>query len=198
MTGPRVSSGWLRLGRAAVLAVLVIALGSAAHVAGGEAVPHPLTLLLLALPVAAFALWFTRERRGPLALALSLGGTQLVLHHALMGLGAVPSAFGSSASHHQAVAMRMAPNATVGPQFLVPGAAMLLLHAAAVIVIALVLAHGDALLAVVVAAVELLLRPLVPLATNTLQPWTPALVVRAQWVPRPRLRVEDVGRRGPP
>ena len=198
MTGPRVLSGWLRLGRAAVLGVLVIALGSAAHVAGGEAAPHPLSLVLLALPAAAFASWFTRERRGPIALILGLGGTQLLLHHALMGLGSVPSAFGSSNSHHHSTGMRMTATAVTGGPSVAPGAAMLLMHAAAVVVIALVLAHGDQLLAIVVAAVDLLLRPSGALATNTLLPWTRALVIGAQWVPRPHLQVEAVGRRGPP
>ena len=199
MTGPRVSSGWLRVGRAAALGVLILALGSAAHVAGGDAVPHLLSLLLLALPVAGFALWFTRERRGPVALILGLGGTQLLLHHAFMGLGSVPSAFGTSAAHHHASGMRMALDASaVERQSFAPGAAMLLMHAAAVIVIALALAHGDHLLALVLAAVDLLFRPFAPRATHTVTPWTPALVVGAQRVPRLRLRVEAVGRRGPP
>ena len=181
-----------------------MALATLAHVAGGETAPGLALLLVLALPLAAVSLWLTRRQRGPVAIAATLGVAQWVLHQVFMGastMPATPAMLGAGTDIHAAhVHTTVAPLGVepVGRLVLLPGPAMTVAHVVAALALALLLAHGERMLALLVAVVDLLVRPRVLVDAAAPAPWTPALVAGPQWTPRPWSVVAAVGRRGPP
>jgi hypothetical protein len=153
MTSPA-SGGWRHL-RAVVVAVAVVALSAAGHVLGGGARPHPLALLVLAsvATVPAYLGGRAQLRWGTLVVLLGTG--QVVVHHVLASTGhAVPSA-------HHGPESAAAPQ--VSHQLLTPP--MLLGHAAATLVVAALLAYGEAVLWGVWRWLQSMLRLVRPAAT---------------------------------
>ncbi|WP_258724756.1 hypothetical protein [Cellulomonas sp. NS3] len=221
------SSPWrgsARAARAAVFALLAVLLAAGAHAAGGGHVPALGTVLLLWLAVLPVTAALACRTWGPGALTVALGLLELGLHQALSlgsaggpaasgtahatGHGGVPSAHGAHAGPHgDAHAAHAGHAATThasaadvasaaGPEHHT-GLPMLLGHVVATVLTALLLAHGDALLARLWAWVTL--RDL-PRSEAT------ALVLRATPAPRWRVRAAlpplvaagGVCRRGPP
>jgi hypothetical protein len=152
---PEVARGALRGVRAAVLAASALALASTAHVAAGGGLPSLPLLALLAVPVVWGAVALTVRPLGPVALTLGLGGAQVLLHEALMALStgacgapqAGTAAMAGMAGMHGGVAAPTGCVAhampAVGTSAAATGTAMLLAHAVATVLTALVLARGE-------------------------------------------------------
>ena len=134
MTGrPTPVRGALRVVRGAVLSVTSAALAVAAHMIGGGTAPDPGLTLLLTVGVAAAGVALAGQRRGFGVILPVLGAAQLATHE-LLGLADV----GMSASMVDPLVMTAA-------------------HAAAVVLTALLLAHADAVIFGVAAALSRLL-----------------------------------------
>ncbi len=84
MTSP--AAGPLRALRAAVLASVVLTLGSVAHAAAGGGTPTPVVLVVLGLLLTPLVLVATRRRLGTGRAAAYLGGAQLGIHLVLHSL----------------------------------------------------------------------------------------------------------------
>ncbi|GEA87693.1 hypothetical protein CCE01nite_16420 [Cellulomonas cellasea] len=157
----------MRVARAAVFALLAVLLAAGAHASGGGRVPALGTVLLLWLAVLPVAAVLARRTWGPGALTTALGLLELGLHQALsLGTAGAPATAGAAhatghggvmtahvahgagphgdghASHASATDVASA----AGPDHHT-GLPMLLGHVVATVLTALVLAHGDALLA---------------------------------------------------
>jgi hypothetical protein len=198
VTSPHVGRGRLRAARTATFGLVTMALASLAHVAGGETAPGPTLLMALALPVAAVSFWLTRKQRGATAIALTLGCTQWLLHQAFMGVSSMPATIATHADAHLHTLPSSAGMEKVTRIALLPGPAMTVAHILAAAGVAVLLAQGDRMLAVLVAVVDLLVRPRASLVTATRVVWTRASVVGSQWNPLPWSVVLATGRRGPP
>jgi hypothetical protein len=140
----------MRGARALVFGAASVLLAVSAHVIAGGQSPSALTLGLIVVPVAWVAAVLTRRKRGALAIAATLGATQLVLHEALMVLadgGQCSAAAGAGAAghlgmagHHMVVACSPAAMA-----HLMQGSSpsMLLAHVVATVATAWVLYRGE-------------------------------------------------------
>jgi len=155
--------GPLRVARAALVATLVLALTALAHRVAGGALPDPLVLAALAAFTLAGTTAAARLRFTPTRLVVLLGGAQVALHQALVvlapGGSCVPSGAASGHGGHVASAgdvVCSAPGASavvdggaslVHPQHLAASGAaalwMVVAHAVATVVLALVLARGE-------------------------------------------------------
>ncbi len=184
--------------RSSVVASLILSLSTCSHLIGGGTLPDPALLLLLAALVLA-AVTSVSERALPLpALAAVLLAGELALHTALTALTGGPACSGASAAQHHAPAAvdcqpltgQLTESADSG------GTLMLVAHACAAVILALLISKGEA-------ALELLaawLRPLI----STLE--AAAVVPRrirgsVGTQPAPRLRRRDASvppLRGPP
>ncbi|MHA7135090.1 hypothetical protein [Oerskovia turbata] len=173
-------AGPLRVARAGLVATLVLALAALAHRVGGGTLPHPLILLALASFTLAGTMLAARLRFTVGRLVVVLGAGQVGLHHALGFLGRATCApVASGHAGHAAVpaacpAPPALPDAVAHLPHAAPGGQwMLLAHALATLVVALVVARGER-------ALGLLLTWLAPRARLTdLLPALPA---------RPRLQ----------
>ncbi|MFB9377087.1 hypothetical protein ACFFKU_02230 [Kineococcus gynurae] len=206
----RPTTGPLRTLRSAVVAVVVVALASAAHLGGGGALPEAFPALALLVLVGSVAHLLTRWRMSvPLLLAV-LGVGQVSLHQVLMALDpavARSAAVAAAAdlptgalAHGHALGAVVLPGAPA----VVPGVGagldpMLLGHVLATVLTAVVLARGEA-------ALWRLLAWLAPLVV-ALVPVTPAVTPRVRraaagaWHRRPRLDAlltRTLTHRGPP
>ena len=148
-------AGPLRVARAGLVATLVLALAALAHRVGGGTLPDPLILLALASFTMAGATFAARFRLTFGRLVAILGTGQVALHYGL-GFSAPASCApvgGGHAGHAgHAVAGTLATCAASTP---VPdgvahlphetpaGAWMVLAHVVATLVVALVVAHGE-------------------------------------------------------
>ena len=169
--GPR--HGWVRLTRTGVFALVCLTLAAGAHAMAGGGLPPAGVLLLAGLPVWFAGFWLTSRRVGARSLVLALGGGQLALHvffHAttrpVVGAGSpgspgsvagamTPAGHGAHAAHALAAHAMGVPAATgattatgaagSGLEALSTGLspAMLLAHAAATLVCALIMAHAE-------------------------------------------------------
>ncbi|MBN0038899.1 hypothetical protein JN535_01770 [Cellulosimicrobium cellulans] len=155
--------GPLRVARAALVATLVLSLTALAHRVAGGALPDPLVLAALAAFTLAGTTAAARLRFTPARLVVLLGGAQVALHQALVvlapGGSCVPSGATSGHGGHVASAgdvVCSAPGASavvdggaslVHPQHLAASGAaalwMVVAHAVATVVLALVLARGE-------------------------------------------------------
>ncbi|MGO4131204.1 hypothetical protein AB4Y78_12240 [Janibacter sp. RAF52] len=135
-------------------------------------------------------LLLTRWRLGRTALTLSLGLTQAVVHALLSASEHPPVCASAGGGHHG-----MVTTCADGSMGHSPGAAMLLAHAVAALLLALVLARGED----AVWFVAGLLRPCLPTVTRLRVPSlrSPA---PEPWggLPRSVTVLGGVGRRGPP
>lgn len=142
-------AGPLRVARAGLVATLVLALAALAHLVGGGTLPDPLILAALASFTMAGATFAARFRLTFARLVAILGTGQVALHYGL-GLGAVPTCApvaGAHAGHAVSPAMACTPLLPDGvahlPHETSAGAWMVLAHVLATVVVALVVAHGE-------------------------------------------------------
>ncbi|MFC0713423.1 hypothetical protein [Cellulomonas biazotea] len=215
---PAATTGPWRLARAGLVASVVVALSAVAHVLGGGVLPHAVVLVALTSLVLAVAVVLAGRRLGVVATTALLGVGQLALHHGFVLLGPVcapaaatagPAGHLDHAAHaehavHAAHAVQVATAAgsaagcVVGhaaAQPLLGASAMLVLHAVATVLTAVVVAGADRALHWLVAW----LRPrlavpgpvVVPAVGSLVVPVVPTAVRRAPWA-------RDDRRRGPP
>lgn len=181
--------------RAAVVGAVSFSLSWAAHVGAGGSSPGAAALVLLAVLTALGSTLVTRWRLRPVTLVATLGAAQVALHEALMWLSAPQSTLCAGAMPCGS-AMPSMPGMHASPVHS-SWALMLAAHAAATVVLALLLSVGERALWFLTT----LLRPVL-----RARPELPALptsaLVRAQaHVARtgPRPFVDGgTGRRGPP
>jgi len=157
-------TGALRLVRGAGLTALAVALAGIAHVVAGGRAPAPVLLVALGLLLLPAGVGCARRRVRPVAAAVLLGATQVVVHHVLAAAsGSVPGSTspgtaslgtaspGTAAAFacqgleavgagHHAAALHCAPPGTGRTRATL---VMLAAHALAVVVTALVVAGAD-------------------------------------------------------
>lgn len=185
-----------RFPRAVALTAAMFALAAGAHVLAGGSLPHPAIFAGLVALVLAPVMILAKIKITTPVMAGLLSVGELVLHEAFNALsvstGSSPAAgghlHGSGPAHPAAVALM--------PEYAAaPGVLMLILHGAATLATALVLARGEA----AVWSLAAWLRPLVRILTALLIPdWPhlpvpPAVVVPSRWR---NLRLPAL--RGPP
>jgi hypothetical protein len=218
---PSPTAGPLRLVRATVVALVVVALAGLAHVLGGGSLPPAVVLVALTALVLACTAVLAGRRIGPEVAFAVLGAGQLVLHRAFeafttvtcSGAAAVPGGHADHADHAANLAQAAAACATTaahgssagltGPVLdgsvlggsVLGGSAMLVTHVVATVVAALVVAGADRALAWLVVWLR-------PLAGTAAAPVVPALgtlpVAVAAAALSPQTWRGAVPRRGPP
>lgn len=150
MTSP--ATGGLRALRAASLATACVSLALAAHTSAGGHAPDALGLLTATVAVGCLALLVTGRRLGRATTVVGLVGVQAALHLWFALTSGQDCAVSGALVHAHGVAAQCAPAVGAPPEpAAVPGAAsagllMLLAHLAVVVLLGLLLAHGDALL----------------------------------------------------
>ncbi|MDQ0632855.1 hypothetical protein QFZ40_000764 [Arthrobacter pascens] len=201
-----------RFPRAAAVAAAIFGLAAGAHMLSGGSLPGPeISFGLLALVLAPVMI-LTKIRITAPVMILLLGSSQLILHgafdalsvdalsvhgmpvHALSG----PAGLTPSSGHLHGVSL-LSPAPLTAPleaaQTAASGALMLILHAAATVITALVLARGEAALW----ALAAWLRPLIQLLAALFVPAWPRLPLPAPVVIPSRWRTLRLpALRGPP
>ena len=197
--------GVLRGLRAASLGFVGFVLALVAHVAAGGVTPGPAALLLLAGLISLATVLLTGARLSPVRIGLFLAVMQVVLHEALMWLGAPAGCVMTGASApsggHLGHSQQMLDCATtmaqagMGHRSMFATTIMVGAHVAATAVMAALLAFGEKMLWFLAGYV----RPLRRIRTGLPAPSAVSLVLCGE--PR-MLRVQfaagGVGRRGPP
>lgn len=146
---PAPVAGWRRAARAAGLGGASLGLGVTAHAAGGGVLPHAPGLVVLTVPVLLAAVLLTGRRLRLPAIVAVLGLEQWGLHQAL---GLLSPSVGSDCAvvgpaHHVGAMVCAGPAAAPDPMSHAgSGWLMLLTHAVATLVVAVVLARGEAAL----------------------------------------------------
>jgi len=199
-------AGPLRVTRAALVATLVLALGAAAHAAAGGHLPDPLVLAALAAFTLAGTLVAARARFTVPRLVGVLGAAQAGLHVALDTLGHAAAACvpaGAATAGHGGHGTVVCTGSAAVPDAAASvagtggaGAWMVVAHAVATLVLAVVLARGER-------ALERLLAWLTPrvLAPTAVAagPARPARVLPTAELPRLAARHPGTApTRGPP
>jgi hypothetical protein len=187
-----------RFVRSSVVAALILLLSTSSHLIGGGTLPDPAILLLLAaLVLAAVTSVSGRALSFPALAAVLLTG-ELALHTALTALTGGPACAGTSAAqHHAPAALDCQPLTGQLTESAEPGGTLMLVaHACAAAILALLISQGEAALGLLAAW----LRPLIGVleAAAVVPPRTRGSV-GAQ--PAPRLRRRDGSvppLRGPP
>ena len=191
--------------RASAVATGILSLTAGAHVAGGGHLPVPGILLAVLALTALASTAATRLRLSFPAMGALLGGGQLALHELLTAFsspGPAAAIPGAPAGHVHGVALAGFPGTASLAEHISPadpGLAplMLVMHAAATLGCALLLAKGDAALWTLAAW----LRPLAG-HPSTVAP-LPAPRFRGPFAPlrlpfQPRRNLRQDSRRGPP
>ncbi|WP_445155349.1 hypothetical protein ACTWLI_03780 [Arthrobacter sp. Hor0625] len=148
--------------RAAAFTAAMFALAASAHLLAGGSLPDPTIVAgLFALTLAPVMIVAKTRITAPVMTVL-LGSSQLLLHEAFNGLS-VPTAFTPISDGHLHGTGPVLPlTSTLMPEHAAaPGSLMLILHTAATLVTALVLARGEA----AVWALAAWLRPLIRILT---------------------------------
>ncbi|WP_068266018.1 hypothetical protein [Janibacter limosus] len=185
------SRGALRLARASAWAAAAFGLSTGAHVVGGGSLPSPGVAALISMALLWCGLLLTQWRLGRVALTLSLGISQLLLHTVLAATETIAATCVATGSHHVVVAC--ADGATPMPHG--TSAGMVLAHTVAALLLALVLARGED----AVWHVAQLLWPRLPAAPALLLVVGHGLAPsRGGEPPRPAMVPGGAGRRGPP
>ncbi|NUU19291.1 hypothetical protein HP550_18735 [Cellulomonas humilata] len=151
---PAPATGPLRLVRAGVVAAVTVALASLAHVLAGGALPPTVVLVTLTAVTLAAAVVLTARRVGTVGALALLGVGQLAIHSSFSlftTMACVPGPDGQAALfghvHHAGMAMEPLAACSAVEQTLAPpllgASAVLVLHVAAAVVAALVLAGAD-------------------------------------------------------
>lgn len=145
-------AGPLRVARAGLVATLVLALAALAHRVGGGTLPHPLILLALASFTMAGATFAARFRLTFGRLVAILGTGQVALHYGLSFSAPASCApvGGGHAGHAVAGTLAACTASTPVPDGVAhlphetpAGAWMVLAHVLATVVVAVVVAHGE-------------------------------------------------------
>ncbi|KHL04408.1 hypothetical protein [Sinomonas humi] len=185
-----------RLSRAVVVSSSTVLLAAGGHLAGGGSLPDPLVvvgiLALVTLPVMALA---GRKISPPMMFAI-LGVGQFGLHNAFEVLSASASSAStlSVASGHVHLMGAISKPAHAAPMAMDTGH-MLLAHAIATVLTALLLAHGESAVWALLAWLRPLIRLLVA-ASPSPEPHVPAFIEDA--LPRAWRSLRLPARRGPP
>ena len=185
-----------RFPRAAAFTAAMFALAAGAHVLAGGSLPQPAIVAgLVALMLAPVMILSKIRFNAPGMIGLLSAG-QLVLHEAFSALSASTGFTPVDGGHLHSGAQAHPLAVAVMPEHAAaPSALMLVLHAAATLATAIVLARGEA----AVWALAAWLLPLVRILTALVSPdWphlpaAPAIVVPSRWR---NLRLPDL--RGPP
>ena len=186
--------------RSSIVAATMVVLAAIAHILGGGSLPAPAIMTAIVALSGLVSTLATRRKLTLPAMIAVLGAGQLALHEAFAALGVgSPAASGTSVSGHHAGTAALPP-APAGAEHLLespPVFLMLLVHAAATLACALLLARGEAALW----SLASWLRPLVQLPS----PVTPdagtapaAVRFRQDAPPPPRRNLRSDSRRGPP
>lgn len=195
--------GAIRLARTAVFALSAVGLASAAHVAGGE--PASAHVVMGAIPAVLLVVnLFVTGRRGSGSLFVAMSGVQVVLHAAFMAVSMADACHldGQHTGFRHSARASCEPGVAGGHAhqasdlFMMP-APMLAAHALAVLLLALLLARGEA---AVWALVEWLAFRL-PRATRAVQLFPVGrlpVLAGAAWLPVAEVLRNDIRRRGPP
>lgn len=171
-------TGLLRALRGSALAVTSSLLAGTAHVAAGGAAPDGALTVVLTVAVAAAGTALADRRRGPVALLTAVGGTQVVLHLLLDGLGSHAHGAGTA-----------------------PTTAMTAAHALAAVVTALLLAGAESAVFAVAGAWRRIVAALPLRGGSSITPIARAVLAVAPCAEPAPLRVlmaTLLGRRGPP
>ncbi|MFB0837334.1 hypothetical protein LFT44_15440 [Arthrobacter sp. FW306-05-C] len=184
----------LRFPRAMAVTTAMVALAASAHVMAGGALPHPVIFLGLVALVLAPVMILARSKVAAPAMAGLLVASQLILHEAFNALS-MPAGFQHIAVGHLHGPGSVLPATAFTPDYAVPNTLMLVLHAAATLATAVVLARGEAAVWALAAWLRPTIRILTPVVIPDwpLQPARPAVVVLSRWR---NLRLP--ARRGPP
>jgi hypothetical protein len=196
------AAGALRMARAAAFGAVAFALALVAHVAAGGSSPRPVTLAFLAGAVAGVSVLVTGRRLCVAATTLALGAVQVGLHGAFMALAPAAGCMTvTMPGSHAGDPMSMTSCADVAPGWEgSPGSGaalpMVLTHAGATVVLAVLLARGDRALWLL----GTLLLPILWLrAAPRLRRYSaPLLRCTVPALGRGRMVSSGVGRRGPP
>lgn len=169
-----------RFPRTVALTGAIFALAAGAHVLAGGSLPQPAIVTGLVALVLAPVMILSKIRINAPFMAALLGVGQLVLHEAFNAFSVSTGFTPAEGIHVHDLAQSHSPTGAVIPveHAAVPGGLMLVLHAAATLATALVLARGEA----AVWALAAWLRPLVRiLAAVAIPEWphlpAPATVV---------------------
>jgi hypothetical protein len=173
-----------RFPRATALTGAIFALAAGAHVLAGGSLPQPAIVVgLVALVLVPVMILSKFKINAPVMVGL-LGVGQLVLHEAFNAFSVSAGFTPVDGVHlHAAVQAHSSAAAVMPEHAAVPGVLMLVLHAAATLATALILARGEA----AVWALAAWLRPLVRILTATAIPDWPhlpapsAIVVPSRW-----------------
>jgi hypothetical protein len=176
---PRASRGVALAGCSAALAV-------AAHAAAGGSVPSPGLTLVLTVLLAGAGTALADRRRGFPAILAAVGASQLGMHVLLAGLGQDHSAAGHGSAEHGSAVHGSAVHGGVVPA----PVAMVALHVAATVLIAVLLARAENT-AFALAAVLRWIAGVVEIGCRPLMPLTP-LVSRIRGIPDSNTLVVDI------
>jgi hypothetical protein len=198
MSSPAV--GALRLARAVAFGTVAFALALLAHTVSGGPTPRPVVLTFLAAGVAAGSVLLTGRKRGTAAVTLGLTGVQAGLHVAFMALAPVAGCSTMTMPMSHLPGSTSVTLCAAGPAASVAPAStpllMVLAHAAATLVLAVLLARGErALWLLFTLLLPALCRRVAPALRHRRSPCA------ASWVPAlggGRMVSSGVGRRGPP
>jgi hypothetical protein len=195
------TSGALRSLRAALLGAVCVGLALAGHVLGGGRAPSVWALVILAIPMGVASLALTSRRRGLPVIGLTVAGSQLLLHQALMWSATGCAVTGNPQAHlgHAAAApvldcAAMPGMATTAAAAHFSTLAMLLGHSVAGAVTAMVLAYGESLVWGVWR--RIVGRP--PVAARPVASYGQLVIGDVRSVARPRTPGGLTRRRGPP
>ena len=150
---PAPATGPLRLVRAGTVAVVTVALAALAHVLAGGGLPPFVVLVTLTALVLAAAVVLTARRLGPVGAVALLGVGQLAVHSAFSLFtsmtcmsGPMDEAALFGHAHHAGMVMQsqaVCTGAGAASRPLLGGSAMLVLHVAATVVVALAAVGAD-------------------------------------------------------
>jgi hypothetical protein len=198
--------GALRLIRVGLFALTAVGLAGAAHLIGGETIA-PIPALIAVPAVMVVINLLGSARRGPATLLVAMGVTQIVLHTAFMAVSVVqgchtvsPAMTGMANSpDHRGIVVscgsEMGHGGVLGGLW--PSATMLIAHALAGVLLALLLAHGESVVWALAAALRfgfVLPGPVLARPVARRLPVVAAIAFR----PRSSVLRRGVRRRGPP
>lgn len=187
MTEP--SRGVLRVARTLAWTIAAGGLSTGAHLAAGGGLPSTGGMVLIVGLLLWSGLVLTQWRLGRAAMAVTLGGSQVVLH-TLLSAGHPDPTCAVGGGHHE-----MVLGCAGGAEMSHTSPAMLLAHTVAALLLALVLARGEE----AVWFLAGLLRPVLPRpARRVAVPLRAAAPAAADQPWRTPFVLGGVGRRGPP
>lgn len=156
MTGPAydrlvvdAGGGVLRLLRAALTTLVVLGLASGAHTVGGGSAPTVPALAVLTIVLGPALWWASSRELTPLRMTAMLGGSQVLVHAALMAMAPVHGSAPAVHVHGNVLLPSLDQPMVMG--HLTPS--MLAVHAAATALTAVVLARAERILWWVVSTV---------------------------------------------